>query len=553
MMKAPRTIPVALLCSLLLVLAACATQSLPPTQETSTPEAATEQITPEVATAEPTPAATTEAEPTDAPTTEAATFSDDWESVACDTFSLSAEIAAQSDCGYVTVPELHSQPDGPSIQVAVVRTRSSSANPAPDPLFMENGGPGSPTIKTFAVDALPALPNLQNILAVRDLVFVDQRGTFNSRPNLICTEQIDHDIQVAKDLVAEDDLSWWIACRDRLLAEEVNLDAFNTVENAADMYAVAEALGYDQFNYYGVSYGTLLGQYVLAQAEEHTAQLRSVIIDGVVMPFMDFNAAGSHTLSYALRNFFAACAQDAACNQAFPDLETVFLSLVDQLNQQPVPVTMTVKDATEQPIETFETTLDGQDLVMAVFQILYDASKTRALPRQIYQSAQNNDFSWVADTLAPEYKSAPDAHGMYVPVLCARVDSVQTEAASLFDPPYEQVSFLGTQEGGKNSRECELISVEHESPFVYDNTDIPTLILNGSHDPATPQPYGEYISSQLATAYMYTFPDSGHGSIFFHPCPGQIGLDFLADPAQAPDSSCISSMQTTFEIEQAAE
>lgn len=58
----------------------------------------------------------------------------------------------------------------------------------------------------------------------------------------------------------------------RLIAEGVNLDAYNSVENAArDMYTVAEALGYAEFNYWGTSYGTLLGQYVISQAQEHTA------------------------------------------------------------------------------------------------------------------------------------------------------------------------------------------------------------------------------------------------------------------------------------------
>ncbi|MDG2617386.1 alpha/beta fold hydrolase [Thermoleptolyngbya sichuanensis XZ-Cy5] len=245
-----------------------------------------------------------------------------WESADCSTFGLNALQSAMSDCGYVTVPERHSQPDGPTIQVAVVRTRSIGNNPAPDPLFIENGGPGSTTIKTFAVDILPNLPVLPALLQARDLVFVDQRGTGHSRPFFNCPEKTEHNIAVARDEIAPTDTQWMVACRDglrpgfahRSLAAGINPNAFNTIENAADIYAVAEALGYDQFNYYGVSYGTLLGQYVLEQAEEHTAQLRSAILDGVVTTNIDFNLAATYTLSGALRNLFAACAADAQCN-----------------------------------------------------------------------------------------------------------------------------------------------------------------------------------------------------------------------------------------------
>jgi heat shock protein HslJ len=77
-------------------------------------------------------------------------FGTAWDTVACDTFNVPATVAEYSDCGYVTVPEFHSQPDGPTIQVAVVRARSNGDSPAADPLFMEQGGPGGSSIRAIA-------------------------------------------------------------------------------------------------------------------------------------------------------------------------------------------------------------------------------------------------------------------------------------------------------------------------------------------------------------------------------------------------------------------
>lgn len=163
-------------------------------------------------------------------------------------------------------------------------------------------------------------------------------------------------------------------------------------------YVVAEVLGYEQFNYYGVSYGTLLGQYVLAQADEHKAKLRSLILDGVVRPDVDFNLGSSYTISQALRNVFAACAQDAQCNQTYPDLETVFLSLIDRLNRQPIPVKLTAPNTQE----TFETLLDGKDFAYAIVPYLYDTVDSRLLPRNLYRAAKSNDFTWAVKNLAGE-------------------------------------------------------------------------------------------------------------------------------------------------------
>ncbi|MEA1618021.1 hypothetical protein SOQ14_03735 [Erythrobacter sp. T5W1-R] len=118
---------------------------------------------------------------------------------------------------------------------------------------------------------------------------------------------------------------------------------------------MAETLGYDAFNYYGVSYGTLLGQYVIAPADQHKAKLRSVIVDGVVRADIDFNRAGGHAASFALRNVFHSCAQDLKCGRAYPDLEQKFLAIIDRLDCEPVSLTLTTPN-TKQPVVT---KLDG--------------------------------------------------------------------------------------------------------------------------------------------------------------------------------------------------
>lgn len=487
-------------------------------------------------------------------TSKPASFGSAWQTVDCKTFDVPDAIAAKSDCGYVTVPEQHAQPNGPTIQLAVVRTRSSGKNPALDPLFVEQGGPGGTTIGEFTDSALPKYPELSALLESRDLIFMEERGTKYSKPFLSCPELNAHNIAVAQGQENYTDPGWIKACNDRFKAQGINPDNFNTRENAADVYFVAETLGYPQFNYYGVSYGTLLGQYVIAQADKHQAKLRSVIIDGVVRADLDFNLATGHTMSYALRNVFQACSQDQQCSQAYPNLEQKFLEVVDQLNQKPLPITLTIPSSQK----TITSQLDGNAFLIGVLPYLYrpysgETARGSDLPKQIHAASQGN-FEWVAESLSGQLESE-DAKEMYHTVLCARAKSVHLMPSQALPPPYPQLLELGIREGEAVTKACEVLKIGLKPVFVYENPQIPTLVFNGTYDPVTPQPYGEAVAKNLKNAYVYTFPGVGHGALVVPPgmpagtCSTQIAADFLANPQQAPNSSCLSQIKPTFLFE----
>jgi hypothetical protein len=127
-------------------------------------------------------------------TVNAASFSTAWKTVDCKTFDVPTSVAAQSDCGYVTVPEQHGKAQGRTIQLAVVRTRSSNKTPASDPLFILQGRPGSSGIDVFVNKVLPNYPQLPALLKSRDLVFLEERGTLYSKPFLACPEINAHNL-----------------------------------------------------------------------------------------------------------------------------------------------------------------------------------------------------------------------------------------------------------------------------------------------------------------------------------------------------------------------
>ena len=117
------------------------------------------------------------------------------------------------------------------------------------------GGPGANAIAQ-AQDLVNVGLN-QN----RNLIIMNQRGIAYTVPNLACPE-IDMAFATAVGLPYDSKANQTQhvaaikACHDRLVAQGVDLSAFNTAENEADFADLRKALKIKEWNVYGLSYGT---------------------------------------------------------------------------------------------------------------------------------------------------------------------------------------------------------------------------------------------------------------------------------------------------------
>jgi hypothetical protein len=127
-------------------------------------------------------------------------------------------------CGFLTVPEDRSHLQGPTIRLAVAIFKSSSPHPIPDPVFVLGGGPGQALLENQG----PSY-NVGNLPSHRDLILLDQRGAGYSQPSLRCLDNTTpmeflpsvHSVR---------------ACYDRWVKSGINLNAYTTLENAADVH-----------------------------------------------------------------------------------------------------------------------------------------------------------------------------------------------------------------------------------------------------------------------------------------------------------------------------
>jgi pimeloyl-ACP methyl ester carboxylesterase len=439
-------------------------------------------------------------------------------------------------CGYITLPERHNQEDGTQIQLAVVIIKSRAVNPKPDPLFMAQGGPGGSTIDTYAEYFL----SNDVIFADRDIVLFDQRGTLYSKPTLLCPEldQLLIDI-IDKDLADEESEKMEFeairSCRDRLLGEGINLSAYNSLENAADINAIRESLGYDQVNLYGVSYGTLLA---LHTVRHYPHILRSVILDAVLPPQNNFVLESATSMDRAFTQLFQKCANNPECNHSYPELEQEFFDLISKLNNNPARVPM--KDP-ESGI-TYQAVIDGDTFQSGAFQMLYATGLIPALPRMIYDAREGN-FDFFARIMAILLFDRTTSYGMYYSVLCAEDADFDLTG---FDLSHIRPQFAESEKDQpalflKTCEEwnVEPLSSEVDAP-VY--SDIPTLVLSGGFDPITPPDYGKTVAQTLSNSYEIVFPAGGHGQALEGECQDRIISDFLNNPSRFPNTECISEI-----------
>jgi len=419
-------------------------------------------------------------------------------------------------CGFLTVPEDRSQPQGPTIRLAVAIFKTSSPHPAPDPVLVLGGGPGEAVLETAGPRYY-----VGNLPSNRDLILLDQRGAGYSQPSLRCFDN--ETLQ---------------ACHARLVKSGINLNAFTTLENAADVHDLIRALGYQQVNLEGVSYGTRLALTVMRL---YPADLRSVVLNSVIPPQVNAFTSIPQAAGRAFDVLFQRCAADRSCNATYPHLQAIFYQLVVELNTTPI---------TFQAISLFSGVavtehFTGNDLVLWVRQALYDTSLIPQLPAVLFQLRQH-EYTQLASIYGNGI-DIPGSIGLFYSVMCGEdmafttQHALQTSVQGL--PPPIQPALLDFLLSRYSA--CQLWGVK-PVPAVQKEpvrSSIPTLILQGEYDPVTPPANGMLAAQTLGKSYFFLFPGVGHGvSSHISTCPEDITNAFLENPAEKPDASCISSM-----------
>lgn len=456
----------------------------------------------------------------------------------------------QLRCGFVTVPENRNDPNGRTIELAVAVARATSDAPAPDPVVLLSGGPGDAALDSF----LPFLQRVEAVSALqrnRDVVLFDQRGTGRSRPSLDCPEV---DVASLESLTrvqptredTRDSVAALRACHDRLRARGDDLAAYTSAASARDIRDVMTALGYREWNLYGISYGSRLAQTAM---RDDPGGIRSVVLDSVVPVQGDIIAEYGRNFERSLTTLLETCAADPRCYAAFPDLENSLFDLVRRLDAEPLMVSAEDPDSGA----TITVTVTGERLLLGLQSALYDAELIPIVPLVVSLAAAG-DTGLLAAAAADVVSGPRNAEGMSMSVVCG-------EEAPFLTPDVLEHSALGVRAEIQAVAEDSFVRQtldacsfwEAATPAAFENepvsSAIPTLVFAGQLDPITPPRYGLDVAERLSRARYLEFPGFGHAILgtasaeAARPrCAVQIVERFLADPALPIDDACLSEL-----------
>lgn len=325
-------------------------------------------------------------------------------------------------CGQVIVPENWEEPGENTLGITYAILKAESGAPFAEPIIYLEGGPGGSALED--IESLSGF--FSKLRETRDFIYYDQRGTAYSAnlecPSAIQAKPIADAIEAADEAesVAEsegedagtEDAGEQAAegetpaeteplpapvpylerdpqevldearsagspaetgCFEYFEEQGVDLSQYTTANSVRDLTALMQALDYDVYNVYGISYGSRLGLELLrayAEAGDNAdlPEIRSVVIDGIDPPHIDIVTQSPFARMNITLRMLSDCEAEEACGAAYPDIRQRAVALLAQAEEAPLEITRsdgtteTVTVAGLSALLTGATVTDGEEL-----------------------------------------------------------------------------------------------------------------------------------------------------------------------------------------------
>jgi pimeloyl-ACP methyl ester carboxylesterase len=495
------------------------------------------------------------------------------------------------DCATAQVPLDYGDPQGTTIDLAVIR------HPATDPdnrlgaLFFNPGGPGD-----AGTEELPAWLALFPVELRRrfDLISWDPRGVGASTA-VQCFATLDDEQRFLAELpegfpVGRAEQRAWIRryadfgqlCGQRngdLLAH------VSTADSARDLERLRRAVGAPHMNYLGVSYGTLLGA---TYANLFPDQVRAMVLDGNVDPVAYTNGGVDRTFlgtSLRLRSDIAAARTLSAflglCGQASTDrcafsagsptaTQAKWTTLLQRLREHPVTLnnneTITyavlvsamngwLTTTQPQPPGRQPPDFRGWTYAAGVLQEVWELSDPD-VPQAAAHAAASGSLTTgrgSAARRAPagvvQRYSGPEQQ---LAVFCAESPNPRHPLAFLVLDPltYARAGDIGRWWIWTLDEPCAswpaVAADRYAGPWDRPTAN-PILVIGNTFDPETPLEGAVAMADELASARLLTVDGYGHSALL-NPsdCASQYVSDYLVDGTLPPEGTVCPQDQPPF-------
>src|SRR3954454_6240602 len=393
-----------------------------------------------------------------------------------------------ADCGTLVVPENRQNPTSRLIALPIKRVHSKSPHPGP-PVFFLVGGPGITNMD---------FPIANRFTANHDVVVVGYRGVDGS-VRLDCPE-VESALTGTSDLLAKETLRAYSAafrtCATRLTRDGLDLGGYNLVERVDDMEAARTALGYKTLDLISESAGTRTAMIYSWRYPQSIN--RSVML--AVNPPGHYLYNGPMT-DQQIQHYSQLCAADTSCRSRTGDLTATMRSLSRNLPDRWGPFA-----------------IKSGNVKLATFFGLMDATSAAAplsAPQTIdtWLSAAHGDNSgmWLLSLFGD--MAIPASHVWGDVPATGQIDN--RYATDYYANGGDHGSILGNAFTDSLWGNGGLVGSWPHSPEVdkyttLQPTNVPTLLISGDVDFATPAPFATEMLPSLRDGHQVVLHNLGH-------------------------------------------
>jgi pimeloyl-ACP methyl ester carboxylesterase len=422
--------------------------------------------------------------------------------------SLAWRACGSAQCAEVQVPIDHAAPELGTLRIAINRVLADRLVPYRGVLFINRGGPGADG-KSFVEANSQAL---RDVFPGFDFVGFDPRGTGESRP-LDCelTADMPKEYEQGRSAAV---LAAFKADGDRCAeASRPLFDHLGSNRVVDDIELIRHALGHQEINFLGISYGTRLAA---LYARKYPESARAFVLDAPVPAsgdMVELVEGQFDALLEAHQSFFAACA--ARLLDCPPEPERVFESVVESAKES------------------------GElDNFVAFWRLLLASPPGRSLLAQGLREEAGQTAGEMMAGMPSAEELVPDVGvAANITINCsdntrARLSATEADAImARFESLSPSFAILGLA-----ALSCSTWPVANDpvpaEPFT---PRVPPLVIGGTQDILTPYAWAEELSLELGGANLLQSQHYGHGAIAFGSlCVVERLQDYVENPRPLP-------------------
>lgn len=434
-------------------------------------------------------------------------------------------VAEPARCFELAVPENPAAPAGRQIKLQVAILAATEGSATEPPLFALAGGPGQ-AARTMAPYLLRFFDKSRR---TRDLVMVDVRGTGGSN-GLDC--ELGDPLQRSSVMFTDQEVD---SCRAEL-EKKADLRFYSSYHAMADIDLVRQAIGAEQIDLWGGSYGTRAAMVYQKMFPQHT---RSIVLDGVAPYEVTLPAYYARDAQRAMDLLFTRCGADAACREMLPEPRKTLDAIWARLAAEPAVVRL-AHPRSGQPT-TFTLT---RELAAGTLRFLLYAAEGGSFIPFILSRAEQGDYLPLTAALITAMDSTDDTMflGFTFSVLCSEdMPFIDRQKADLSS----RGTFLGNADLDAWIKVCERWPRTElpEGFATMPESAVPALLLSGEVDPVVPPSWGDVALASFKNGRHLLVPATAHNTSHVG-CTGKLIESFLKKgSAEGLDASCLERVR----------